>query len=117
MPRTGVGDRSGESGERFACHFGRFGRWQGYGDLKPPWAPGLSADFSRQLEDVNKTIHQYEVKLNEHEHHEFEIGEPGHERDAVARTYKCLASIEELTSVDQWYLEPVRTNALAHQPD
>jgi two-component system, NtrC family, sensor kinase len=86
---------------------------QGYKDLQQPsWAPGLNADFSRQLEDVNKTIRQYEVKLNEHEHHDFEIGEPSHERDAVSRTYKCLASIEELTSVDRWYLESERTNSL-----
>jgi len=80
--------------------------------LSTTWAPGLNADFSRQLEDVNKTVHQYEVKLNEHEHHDFEIGEPSHEHDAVARTYKCLASIEELTSVDQWYLEAERTNSV-----
>jgi hypothetical protein len=87
---------------------------QRYDDLKlkPSWAPGLNADFSRQLEDVTKTIRQYEVKLNEHEHHDSEIGEPSHERDAVSRTYKCLASIEELTSVDCWYLEAERTNPL-----
>ena len=86
---------------------------QRYDDhLQPSWAPGLNADFSSQLAEVSKTIRQYEIKLNEHEHHDFEIGEPSHERDAVSRTYTCLASIEELTSVDRWYLEAERTNSL-----
>ena len=81
-------------------------------DPQPPFSSRLNTEFSRQLDEVHKTIRQYDEKLNEHEHHESQIDEPSNERDAVARTYQCLATIEDLTSVDQWYLESKRTDKL-----
>ena len=58
-------------------------------DVKPQpdsysyYATVLNADFSRELDLVQKTIRQYEDRLKEHEHHESQIGEPSYECDEI----------------------------------
>jgi two-component system, NtrC family, sensor kinase len=80
--------------------------------VSPLWASRSNADFSDLLQEVHKTLRQYEDRLNEHEHRESHIGEPTNERNAVARTYQCLAKIEDLTNVEDWYLDHERTEKL-----
>ena len=72
----------------------------------------LNADFSRELDLVQKTIRQYEDRLKEHEHHESQIGEPSYECDEIVRAYKYLATIEERTSVERWYLDKSCTDEM-----
>src|SRR5215471_3091904 len=70
------------------------------------------AAFNSQFDAIRKSIRDYAVQLDEHEHAEFRLGDVTKERETLRQIQKLASRIEELTVTDGWYLDPNVTSEI-----
>ncbi len=74
-----------------------------YPSPSPVWLQH-SSTFQRQFDEIRGTVAQYHDKLDEHEHGEFRIGDPGEELATLDQVDQRIATITNLTAAEDWYL-------------
>lgn len=86
-------------------------------ELPTPIEQQLRSKFRKQFADIRQLVQNYGAALKDHSHVESHIGNASRELLCLARVKQTLASIENSTSDDTWYIGTSIDDDLMHLQD